>query len=592
MKNTLSIRFLLSSAILTLVLTGSNLPPDSRAQEGTAPASTPPVNAPVAGTLPPDIDANSPLAQVVNLVQAGVEQSVVLNYISNSAALFNLNADQIIYLNDLGVPTEIINAMMQRDQQLEQAGAAPAQPVQPVAVTETAAQPAEVTVNYFYDTLAPYGGWVDVEGYGWCWRPTIVIYNPGWQPYGDNGHWVYTDCGWYWASGYSWGWAAFHYGRWFHSPRYGWCWWPDTTWAPSWVCWRYNNDYCGWAPLPPHAIYQPGVGLVYNGHAVTVGFQFNLGFSAFTFVRTRNFCDRDPWHYRIGAREAEQIYARTESVHRFDFDRRNQAVVNPGIPLHNITAVTKQQIRPVTVHYETGRTVPNNRHDQFEGNGRTLVVNRPHFVGSPTLSVRPRPIAPAKLGGNNGQNVAPIVHGNQNNAPVIPARNFPHPDVNQNPNRNFNRDARQPQTPQIGQPVVPHAVTPPPAEHNNAIANPYQNSFTPNQSRTPRQNSADNKWLSPRRQQTEQESPRSMNQNSSQGNDRQFSAPPANRYSVPVQQQPNQTYRRMPQNEAGQNTPSAVHSEPQQHAAQPGPGYHYSSPAQHSAQQDQKNNGH
>ena len=90
-------------------------------------------------------------------------------------------------------------------------------------------------MNYFYDTLAPYGGWVNFQGYGWCWRPTIVVYNTGWQPYCDNGHWVYTDCGWYWVSGYSWGWATFHYGRWFHNQRYGWCWRPDTTWSPSWV---------------------------------------------------------------------------------------------------------------------------------------------------------------------------------------------------------------------------------------------------------------------------------------------------------------------------------------------------------------------
>ena len=599
MKKTISLKFVLGSAILMCVLIGDHSVQNSNAQTqpvpqpGTDLISASASSASTANTLPPDIDPNSPLAQVISLVQAGVEQSVILNYINNSTGLFNLNADQIIYLNDLGVPAELINAMMQRDQQLEQMGVAPAQSVQPVAATEGTAQPTEVTVNYFYDTLAPYGTWVNVAGYGWCWRPTVVIYQTSWQPYGNNGHWVYTDYGWYWLSGYSWGWATFHYGRWFRIPNYGWCWWPDTVWAPSWVCWRYDNDYCGWAPLPPHAIYRPGVGLVYNGRAVTVGFQFNLGVGAFTFVRTRDFCDRDPWRHRIAAKEAEHIYTRTKNVHRFDFDQHNRTIVNPGIPVHNITAVTKQQIHPVAIRYETGGTVHHSQHEQFERSGRTLVVNRPHFVGSPTLSVQPRPTTPTRPGENrnNGQNASPMVHGNQNNPASIPSHNNQHSDANQNANQNFNRNVRQPQTPQIGQPVVPHAVTPPPTERNNTTVNPRQNSVTPNQNQTPRQNNADNKWLSPRRQQFEQESPRSFPQNSSQGNDRQFSTPPANRYSYPpVQQQPNQNYRRVPQNN---NAQPAGHSEPQQHTVEShSTSRSSSSLEQHSDHHDQNDNRH
>ena len=52
----------------------------------------------------------------------------------------------------------------------------------------------------------------------------------------NDGHWVYTDDGWYWDSNYEWGWAAFHYGRWNHVDNYNWVWSPDTVWAmPSWV---------------------------------------------------------------------------------------------------------------------------------------------------------------------------------------------------------------------------------------------------------------------------------------------------------------------------------------------------------------------
>ena len=148
-----------------------------------------------------------------------------------------------------------------------------------------------VTVNYFYDSLSPYGSWVVVNGYGRCWRPTVCLYNPGWLPYCDRGHWVYTDCGWYWSSDYAWG-ATFHYGRWFRNASFGWCWCPDTVWAPSWVTWRYSNNYCGWAPLPPGTSFQTGVGIVFNGSAVSVGFSFGLGANCFTFVPTHIFVIR------------------------------------------------------------------------------------------------------------------------------------------------------------------------------------------------------------------------------------------------------------------------------------------------------------
>ena len=87
---------------------------------------------------------------------------------------------------------------------------------------------------------------------------------------------------------YAWG-ATFHYGRWFRNASVGWCWYPDTVWAPSWVTWRYSNNYCGWAPLPPRTACQAGVGIVYNGSGVSVGFNFGLGASCFTFVPTAIF---------------------------------------------------------------------------------------------------------------------------------------------------------------------------------------------------------------------------------------------------------------------------------------------------------------
>ena len=197
--------------------------------------------------LPPAVKPTAPVAEVLKLADSGVEESVMLAFVNNSTSTFNLGAEEIIYLNDVGVPNAVVTAMIQRDQALKAslANAGPAQAAPPPTPTapapaapepppapapaDVAPQPVDTAGNYpppadnpyatFYDSLAPYGTWVDVAGYGPCWQPSVVILDPGWQPYCNGGRWVYTDCGWYWLSGYSWGWAPFHYGRWFrHQP--------------------------------------------------------------------------------------------------------------------------------------------------------------------------------------------------------------------------------------------------------------------------------------------------------------------------------------------------------------------------------------
>jgi hypothetical protein len=209
-----------------------------------------------------------------------------------------------------------------------------------------------VTVDSFYDTLAPYGNWVNIPDYGQCWQPGVTIYNHDWQPYGDHGHWVYTDSGWYWASDYSWGWAPFHYGRWFHHDRLGWCWRPDTIWGPSWVTWRYSDDYCGWAPLPPGAYYQDGVGFVFNGGAVGVDFDFGLSPDVFLFVGINDFCDPFPIRHRIDRSRAVQIYHQTSAVNHFAHNA--YGFVNQGIDAGRIARVTHTDIRPVSIHATAG----------------------------------------------------------------------------------------------------------------------------------------------------------------------------------------------------------------------------------------------
>ena len=103
----------------------------------------------------------------------------------------------------------------------------------------------------FHAPLATHGAWIEVGSYGRCWRPASVAV--GWRPYCD-GHWVWTDCGWYWESDEPWAWACYHYGSWVIDSHHGWVWVPGIEWAPAWVSWRIGGGYCGWAPLAPRGV--------------------------------------------------------------------------------------------------------------------------------------------------------------------------------------------------------------------------------------------------------------------------------------------------------------------------------------------------
>ena len=347
--------------------------------------------------------------ELVRLAQSGVDEKVMLAYVNSSATGFNLGSDQIIYLNDIGVPGSVVTAMIQRDQALKSAipapsAAAPAYAYQPapaqpayvpapetlqaspvsqaVTVAEGAPSPqVNVTATYFNDSLSPYGSWIEVEGYGRCWQPSVVVVDRGWTPYVDRGHWVYSDCGWYWASDYSWGWAPFHYGRWFRHGYWGWCWAPDTVWGPSWVSWRYNSGYCGWAPLPPTACYQPGAGFTYYGRSVGVSFGFGLGADYFTFVAADRFCDPQPYQHRVPHHQVTQIFNNTVIINPVVEDRSNPRF-HRGIPSKHIAEVTRTEIKPVKIQESSTRPVPG-RGDKHDRNQGTLTVFQPALPQPP-----------------------------------------------------------------------------------------------------------------------------------------------------------------------------------------------------------------
>ena len=359
--------------------------------------------------LPPNLKATGPVAEIIKLADAGVDESVMLAFVNKSMSTFNLRSDEIIYLKDIGVPSSVMTAMIQRDETLREdpANAAAALTAQAAGTstqvdpqtgtTYSAPPPSAPESDYatepyvpstpppaveettFYDSLSPYGSWQEVDGYGRCWQPTVVAVNSGWRPYFDGGRWVNSDCGWYWLSDYSWGWAPFHYGRWFRHQRLGWCWTPDTVWGPSWVSWRYNNDYCGWAPLPPRAHFRPGIGFAYGQS------DFGLGIDCFAFIPFGHFRDHHLRYHALPHDHVARIFSQTVVSTRISAS--HDRVINHGIPVERVAAATRTEVPRVTLHEVNATGGRGNRVERLEQNGSRLAVFRPpltHSSGSQT----------------------------------------------------------------------------------------------------------------------------------------------------------------------------------------------------------------
>jgi Family of unknown function (DUF6600) len=434
------------------------------------PPEPPQDNSPTQNVLPPDILPASPLAEVIKLSKAGVSEGVIMTYVTNSSGTFNLDSDKIIYLADAGVANEIVSAMMQHDQQWQQQTAATPAPQSESTPAPNPAdtsdnippvEPTPVTINYFDTSLAPYGTWVELPGYGRCWRPTVGYYDSSWQPYCDRGQWVYTDCGWYWNSDYAWG-ATFHYGRWFRDAHLGWCWWPDTTWAPSWVTWRSGEDFCGWAPLPPFAVCQPGIGFVYQGNGVSVGFDFGLPASCYTFVPTANFCDARLRAHCFAPAQVARIFNRTTVINNISIN--NHTVFNHGLTVQQISAAIGKPVRQMSardlqtalreVRAGTFNQQARSSNEQPQvpvvttrdpqERGRGIPVAQQHFAqaenpdaGPQAISGRGRQFDQDRVETRNNVEAPRYVNVPQENQTIAPVINHPAPTAS--PERSFNQ---------------------------------------------------------------------------------------------------------------------------------------------------------
>ena len=470
----------------------------------TAPPVAPTNDAPPALAIERSVEPSAPPAstkispaagEIIKLAQSGVGEDVMLSYIDNAAQPFGLTSDGIVYLNDLGVSSTVITRMIQRDTQLNPAaGTAPAPgmvapaapvvtqtqtvsnvpaapalnpapppapaefqlpPAQPVAVPAPAA---ETQVAYFYDSLAPYGSWMYVADYGWCWRPTVAVTYAAWQPYCDSGRWYWSDSGWFWHSDYSWGWAPFHYGRWFRHGHAGWMWHPDTVWGPSWVSWRYTDGYCGWAPLPPSAHFAVGVGFSFHGAHVSAGFEFGLLDIHYAWVPSHRFCDYNPRRFCEPPAHAHTIFRNSTVINNYAVGKTT--FVNHGIGHDTIRQHVGNEMRSVSIREQAAPHGGPVRTEHLQREGAGLVVYRSQLAKTPPAMPAAVTHAPRMDAPRPGVPAAGLPHGSSPAGPVTAGPNKATPDRRTTPAPSANTFGNRRDEPAKAAVSTPPAVTP------------------------------------------------------------------------------------------------------------------------------------
>ncbi|MEA2544121.1 MAG: hypothetical protein QOH35_5487 [Acidobacteriaceae bacterium] len=253
---------------------------------------------------------------------------------------------------------------------------------QPQGQAENASEPTGENYDVFYNGLSSdQGNWVEAGNYGYCFRPRV---SEDWRPYQD-GHWVWTDRGWYWDSNERFAWATYHYGRWADIDGAGWCWVPGNEWAPAWVSWRQSDEDAGWAPLPPEADFSA------NGSISSWSDSYyDIGPAAYAFISYSH------WHEPSYARYIEppernvQIYSQTRNV--TNIVTNNNVINNFGPPVQTIAAKTNRNIQQVKLAMNPAAGPKVNYGQTLQGNVLKVVapgaILRPQATHVPPVQNR------------------------------------------------------------------------------------------------------------------------------------------------------------------------------------------------------------
>jgi hypothetical protein len=242
---------------------------------------------------------------------------------------------------------------------------------------------ASVNVSFFYDSLAPYGQWVNNASYGYVWHPANVAV--GWRPY-MNGRWLYTNAGWGFDSSEPWGWATFHYGRWAFDPYYGWIWVPGTVWSPAWVDFQVGTGWIGWAALPPGV----AVGASFGYAGGYGGYRSHIDPRGYNFVDDRRFLDSRVDRY-ITPWDSNQRYLRASSA-ATRFTTYNGVTANRGLPVERVERSLRRAVpRVPIVDVASYRDIASRRDSGFAAyrpSVRATADHRPAVVAAPVAQRR------------------------------------------------------------------------------------------------------------------------------------------------------------------------------------------------------------
>ncbi|WP_425637813.1 DUF6600 domain-containing protein [Algoriphagus yeomjeoni] len=222
-----------------------------------------------------------------------------------------------------------------------------------------------VSFQVFYDELMPYGDWVKDGRYGYVWLPAV---QNDFHPYGSNGHWVMTEYGNTWVSDYDWGWATFHYGRWYFDNNYqSWAWIPDYTWGPAWVDWRSGGGYYGWAPMGP-------------GFSINV--RIGIPASYWLFVPQHRFAYRNVYNYYVPYGRRVKIYNNTTIINNTVVYNNNRYYAGPS----------RREIQRVTrTNYPVHRVESARSAGRVSVDRNTVSAYRPDLNNGRTTTTAARP---------------------------------------------------------------------------------------------------------------------------------------------------------------------------------------------------------
>ena len=146
----------------------ANVPTPQPASEATAAAPAP--------ALPFGV------SEVVRMYQGGIGKDIIVDYVGNTVLPFHLTADGQLYLHHLGVPQEVISALIHRDGELQRQSAAAHQQQQLQPAANNQVLPANPTPTVVMPSTQP-----PVVPYAYPDASALVVY-PDYDAYPYYGY--------------------------------------------------------------------------------------------------------------------------------------------------------------------------------------------------------------------------------------------------------------------------------------------------------------------------------------------------------------------------------------------------------------------